>query len=128
MTHQISYRIYYEDTDAGGIVYHAKYLHFGERARTEFMREIGHQHSSMAVMFVVRRIEIDYLAPGRLDDLVTVKTSLQNISRAAITMSQDFYVGDKVLAKSVVVIVCVGRESLRPVSIPDEIKSKIGIE
>jgi len=125
MTHEISYRVYYEDTDAGGVVYHANFLRFSERARTEWLREIGFNQSNLDVLFVVRRIEIDYLAPGKLDHIITVKTTLQNISRASITLNQDFYEGEKLLAKSVVVIVCVGRDEIRPVSIPDEIRAKM---
>lgn len=124
-SHQITYRVYYEDTDAGGVVYHANFLRFSERARTEWLRDLGFDQSTLDVLFVVRRIEIDYLAPGRLDHLITVKTSLQNISRASITLNQDFYEGETLLAKSVVVIVCVGRKEIRPVSIPDEIRKRI---
>ena len=125
MSHEISYRVYYEDTDAGGVVYHANFLRFSERARTEWLREIGFDQSGLDVLFVVRRIEIDYLAPGRLDHIITIKTGLQNISRASITLTQDFYEGENLLAKSIVVIVCVGRNELRPVSIPDEIRKKM---
>ncbi len=125
MPHKISYRVYYEDTDAGGVVYHANFLRFAERARTEWLREIGFNQSNLEVLFVVRKIEIDYLSPGKLDDVITVKTSLQNISRASITLNQDSYIGEKLLAKSIVVIVCVGRKELTPVSIPDEIKEKM---
>jgi len=123
--HEISYRVYYEDTDAGGVVYHANYLRFAERARTEWLRELGFNQSGLDVLFVVRRVEIDYLAPARLDHVLTIKTSLQNISRASITLEQDFYSDGKLMAKAIVVIVCVGRKELRPVSIPDEIRNKM---
>lgn len=124
MAHEISYRVYYEDTDAGGVVYHANYLRFSERARTEWLRELGFDQSKLDVLFVVRKIDIDYLSPAKLDHVITVKTSMENISRASFTLQQDFYEGEKLLAKSVVVIVCVGRNELRPVSIPDDIRKK----
>ena len=123
--HQISYRVYYEDTDAGQIMYHGQFLAFAERARTEWLRELGFNQSNLEVLFVVRRIEIDYLSPIRLDDIVTIKTSLQNISRASITLEQDFYASERLLANLSVVIVCVGRKELRPVSIPEEIRQKM---
>ena len=125
MTHQIDFRVYYEDTDAGGIVFYGNYLRFAERARTEWLRELGFNQSNLPVLFVVRKVEIDYLAPAKLDDVVTVKTSLQNMSRASITLQQDFYVEEKILAKSSIVLVCVSRDEIRPVSLPDEIKEKL---
>lgn len=125
MTHQIDFRVYYEDTDAGGIVYNGNYLRFAERARTEWLRELGFTQSNLPVLFVVRKVEIDFLSPAKLDDLVTVKTSLQNISRASITLEQNFYVGEKQLARIIVVIVSVSREEFRPVSLPEDIKAKI---
>src|SRR5580704_17211033 len=76
--HHYAVRVYYEDTDAGGVVYHATYLRFAERARTEALRDLGVPHSEMTsqheVMFVVRRVKVDYLGPARLDDSLVVVT------------------------------------------------------
>ena len=124
MIHKINFRVYYEDTDAGNVVFYSNYLKFAERARTEWLRELGFSQSNLDVLFVVRKVEIEYLHPARLDDEVTVETSLQNMSRASITLTQNFYCGSKELAKMNVVLVCVSRE-IKPTSIPQEIKEKI---
>lgn len=124
MPHKIDYRVYYEDTDAGGVVYHANFLRFAERARTEWLREVGFNQSELDIVFVVRNLEIEYLAPGRLDDLLTVETSLQNIGRASITLSQDFIKNGKKIALMKVVLVTVSRNDIKPVGVPEEIKAK----
>lgn len=86
-------RVYYEDTDAGGVVYHASYLRFAERARTEALRELGISHSEMverfAVMFMVRRVEIDYLRAARLDESLTVVTEALAVRGASVLLRQD---------------------------------------
>ena len=125
MSHKIDFRVYYEDTDAGGVVYHASYLRFAERARTEWLRELGFDQPELDVVFVVRKIEIEYMAPARLDDVISVKTSIDNLGRASFTMSQDFYRGGKKITHMKVVLVTVSRHDIKPVSIPDEIKSKM---
>lgn len=125
MGHRINYRIYYEDTDAGDVVYYANYLKFAERARTEWLRELGYNQSNLEVLFVVRKVEAEYLHPARLDDVITVETSLQNISRASITLSQDVYREEKILARMSIVLVCVSRKEIRPAGIPEEIKTKM---
>ncbi len=125
MTHKINFRVYYEDTDAGGVVYHSNYLNFAERARTEWLREVGFTQSELDVIFVVRNIEIEYLSPARLDDEVRVETGLQNIGRASITLTQDFYKGEKKLALMKLVLVTVSRNEIKPVSVPEEIKNKL---
>lgn len=124
MTHKIKFRVYYEDTDAGNVVFYGNYLKFAERARTEWLRDLGFNQSNLDVLFVVRKVEIEYLHPARLDDEITVETSLQNMSRASITLTQNFYLGSKELTKMNVVLVCVSKE-IKPVSIPEEIKEKI---
>jgi len=91
--HAYGVRVYYEDTDAGGIVYHANYLRFAERARTEALRAMGVPHAAMAeqfnVMFVVRRIEVDYQRPARLDDSLTVVTESLRVGGASVLLRQD---------------------------------------
>ena len=85
--------MYYEDTDAGGIVYHANYLRFAERARTEALRAMGIPHAEMVrqfgLMFVVRRIEVDYQRPARLDDSLTVVTESVEVGGASLVLRQD---------------------------------------
>jgi len=90
--HFLPIRVYYEDTDAGGIVYHAGYLRFAERARSEFLRVIGWEHERMlretGLGWVVRRAEIDFKAPARLDDALTVATWLAEMSGASMRAVQ----------------------------------------
>ena len=91
--HRYAVRVYYEDTDAGGVAYHATYLRFAERARTEALRDAGIPHAELlerfTLMFVVRRIEVDYLLPARLDDSLTVITEPLSVGGATVTLRQD---------------------------------------
>ena len=88
-------RVYYQDTDAGGIVYHANYLNFAERARTEALRAMGVPHVEMVrqfgVMFVVRRLQIDYQRPARLDEEIRIETRVIAVGGASATLRQDFW-------------------------------------
>src|ERR1700743_2725756 len=92
-THRYPVRVYYEDTDAGGVVYHATYLRYAERARTEALRDLGIPHAELVerytLMFMVRRIEVDYLRPARLDDSLTVVTEPLAVGGASMTLRQD---------------------------------------
>ena len=85
-------RIYFQDTDAGGVVYHANYVNFMERARTEWLRDLGFSHMDMmnqlGVMFVVRSIKLDYLKPAQLDDLLSVTARIKDIGRSRVTLDQ----------------------------------------
>ncbi|MGH7152972.1 MAG: tol-pal system-associated acyl-CoA thioesterase [Acetobacteraceae bacterium] len=91
--HRYALRVYYEDTDAGGIVYHANYLRFAERARTEALRVLGIPHAELVrehnLMFVVRRIKVDYLRPARLDDQVVIVTEPVAMRAASVVLRQD---------------------------------------
>lgn len=126
--HTVSYRVYYEDTDAGGIVYYGNYLKFAERARTDALRTIGiHQkelRETEGVFFVVRQCHVDYLAPGRLDDIFTVQTTLHEIGKTRMSMHQSVQVQGKEIATLKVVAVCVG-ENARPHPLPDSIRHAI---
>lgn len=130
MTHQFSIRIYYEDTDAGGVVYYGNYLKFAERGRTEWLRELAIHQSELraeqGIFFVVRHCEADYLAPAKLDDELIIETSLLELGNASITMQQDVQrVADKrLLTQMKVTVVCVN-EQLRPVRIPQDIRVRL---
>lgn len=91
--HRYPVRVYYEDTDAGGVVYHATYLRYAERARTEALRDAGIPHAEMlerfTLMFVVRRVEVDYLRPAHLDDSLIVVTEPLSVGGASVTLRQD---------------------------------------
>ncbi len=110
--HAIQVRVYYEDTDAEGIVYYANYLKFAERGRTEFLRAIGYgHHQALAehkLVLVVRRAEIEYLAPAKLDDWLDISTEVVDFRNSSLTMKQTIRCKDKVLAEITVLIVAVG--------------------
>ncbi len=120
------YRIYYEDTDAGGVVYYANYLKFFERARTDFLRASNISQNQLLqsekLIFVVRRCEIDYVSPAKLDDLVEVSVFVEKIGGASINMKQEMSVDGKILSRLNVEIVSVDAESFRPKKISQELK------
>ena len=123
-----AFRIYYEDTDAGGIVYYANYLKFAERARTELLRSLGFENKSLmdqdGILFVVRRIEADYHASARLDDMVTVRTGAIQIKNSSFTMKQEFYCGGTLLCSLLVQLVCVNLQK-RPVRVPENLRQAL---
>jgi acyl-CoA thioester hydrolase len=117
----LTLRVYYEDTDAGGIVYYANYLRFLERARTEVLRELGHsQHEWLAqgVAFVVHRVEADYRLPARLDDLLTVHTQIASLGRAQLMFSQCIRRDDVVLLDAKIRLACIDPVAGKPRVIP----------
>lgn len=97
-SHRFPIRVYYEDTDAGGVVYHANYLRFAERARTEFLRDLGHDHGRLAreegLHFVVRACAVDFRRPARLDDALTVVTEVARIAGARLDLAQSVMPAD----------------------------------
>jgi acyl-CoA thioester hydrolase len=113
-THVLPIRIYFEDTDFTGYVYHANFLKFCERGRSDFIRLLGIEHQGLAspeagepAVFVVRRIEIDYLKPGRLDDVLEVVTRCAQIGGASLVLDQDVRRGETLLARARVTVVLV---------------------
>jgi acyl-CoA thioester hydrolase len=122
--HRYALRVYYEDTDAGGIVYHANYLRFAERARTEALRDLGVPHAEMLrkfnLMFVVRRVELDYLSPARIDDSLIVETEVLAVRGASATLRQSVQGPDGPCAVITVKLACVSPEGNRPGRIPPQ--------
>ncbi len=114
-------RVYYEDTDAGGIVYYANYLKYFERARTEWLRGLGIDQSQLATterrLFVVRNVEIQYRKPARLDDELVIHTRIKHLGRASIRFEQRALHGEELLCQALVTICCVEATSLRPVDL-----------
>jgi acyl-CoA thioester hydrolase len=115
-THILPIRVYFEDTDFAGLVYHANFLKFIERGRTDFIRLLGIHHQALAnpedgepAVFVVRRIEIDYLKPGRLDDMLEVITRCATIGGASLVLDQEVLRGESILAKARVTVVLVSK-------------------
>jgi acyl-CoA thioester hydrolase len=110
-THLFPVRVYFEDTDAGGIVYHARYLHFMERARTEMMRCLTIPHAQMTadhgVLFAVRKCEIDYLSPARLDDSLEVLTRIAEIGGASLIATQWVRRNQETLVQARIRLACI---------------------
>lgn len=121
--YRLSLRVYYEDTDAGGVVYHARYLAFAERARTEALREAGVPHADLAaghgLSFVVRRAEIVYLRPARLDDEIVVATGPWTMGGASLDVQQRFEAAGQDVAALDIKLACVRQADGRPARIPD---------
>lgn len=109
-TNQLSVRIYYEDTDFSGNVYHASYLKFFERGRTEWLRELGLFHSELAkdgLAFAVRHMDIEFIKPARIDDLLTVETEFASVSGARVQLTQTVRRADTILAAAKVTVVTI---------------------
>ncbi|MFZ7175293.1 tol-pal system-associated acyl-CoA thioesterase [[Pasteurella] aerogenes] len=125
-------RVYYEDTDAGGVVYHASYLHFFERARTEYLRQLGFSQqillAEMQLAFVVKTMEIDYCYPARLDDLLLVETLVEEVKGVTIRFVQTLKRNETILCKSAVKVACVDLGKMKPVAIPAGIKAEFQIK
>ncbi len=121
-THQ--FRVYYEDTDAGGVVYHANYLNFFERTRTEWLRSKGLQQSEMrketGVILAIRNMNIDFVLPARLDDLLTVSTEVISHSKVSMQVQQEMHVEGILVAKAQVQIVSLNAEKFKPMRFPTQ--------
>lgn len=123
-------RVYYEDTDAGGIVYYANYLRFAERARTEFIRALGCTQvealeADDSFGFAVRKCEIEYLKPAVLDDLLIVSAKVSKIGGASLEIEQEICRGEEVLVTLKVTVVYISLKKKRPVKIPLDLVGKI---
>lgn len=128
MPHSLPIRVYYEDTDLAGVVYYANYLRFIERGRTEALRVAGIDQSRMkaeqGLVFVVRRIEADYLSPARFDDLLEVETSVETLRGASVDMAQQVMRGGQCLFRARVGIACMGTNG-RPARLTPEVREAI---
>ncbi len=124
-------RVYIEDTDAGGIVYYVNYLKFMERARTEWLRSLGFQHylvSAEPVFFVVRRAEVDYRQPARLDDELTATAQIVRQGRASLFFRQRILRAGVVLADGHIEVACVDRDTLKPRALPSTLSALLKLE
>ena len=115
-------RVYWEDTDAGGVVYHAQYLAFLERARTEWLRscgyEQGHMSENIDMVFAVRSMNIEFLKPAKLDDLLTVRITLSECRRASFTAQHEIWRGQELLLTGSALIACLSASKFKPKAIP----------
>lgn len=128
-TFRINVRIYWEDTDAGGIVYHSNYLRYMERARTEMLRALGFEQNAMRLsgepIIVVSKLEIAYRRPAKLDDLLTVETTIDSMRRASIVFHQVIRRGDELLTDARVQCASVDASRGVPVEFPETIREAL---
>jgi len=128
-TYSFPVRVYYENTDAGGVVYHAEYLKFLERARTEWLRHLGFDHQALGrnhkVVFVVSSMAIDFVKPARLDDMVAVSVQLESLGKVRSVFVQEVRREDEVLVKAKVTVACLTVDSFKPVEIPEPLRRKM---
>jgi tol-pal system-associated acyl-CoA thioesterase len=122
-------RVYFENTDAGGVVYHGEYLKFLERARTEWLRHLGYDHQALArdhrALFVVTALVIDFVRPARLDDNLAVSVRLESLGKVRCVFAQEVRRDDEVLVKARVTVASVTGEALKPVEIPEGLRKKM---
>lgn len=125
MIHTYPIRVYYEDTDMGGVVYYANYLRYIERARSDWVRRLGNDQNAMrdaGIVWVVRRIEADYLAAARFGDELVVETTMLNITSARLVMEQRVRRAEVMIFRAEVTAVCMNSAG-RPVRLPAEIRA-----
>jgi acyl-CoA thioester hydrolase len=123
--HELRQRVYFEDTDFSGRVYHARYLHFMERGRSDYLRLLGIHHIELAtkgLSFAVSRIEIDFLAAAHIDDVVTVRTTVQELKGARIVLAQKILLVARPLIKATVTVALVLGEKGRPVRLTENVR------
>lgn len=118
-------RVYYEDTDSGGVVYYANYLKFLERGRTEFLRALGFEQQKLleetGLAFAVRSVAAEYLKPAKLDDLLEVRTRIEDLGRAQVTFAQSILRGDEILLTATVRVACLVLAKGKPAAMPREL-------
>lgn len=128
-TFRFPVRVYYEDTDAAGVVYYANYLKFMERARTEWLSSLGFELAALGeaagVAFVVHRLEIDYRSPARLGDRLAATLTLRELTRVRMVMWQQVLRGEQAIADARVTLACVDRANWRPARIPGNLFERL---
>ena len=123
-------RVYYEDTDFSGVVYHARYLHFFERGRTEALRECGVTHTELLarpepLVFAVRKMTTEWIVPARVDDMLEVRTSFASVKGARMLLDQEIWRGETLLARAAVEAVCMTPGG-KPRRLPADVAGKFG--
>lgn len=124
---RLDIRVYYEDTDAGGVMYYANYLKFFERGRTEWLRRLGVNQSELAAkehrLFVIKKVEIQYRKPARLDDLLVIHSQITRLGRASIHFDQSAFCGGELLCESSIQVGCVDANTFRPAGLTHELRT-----
>ena len=127
-THKVNFRVYYEDTDAGGIVYHSNFLKFAERGRCEMLRDLGYECSKfeeeLGMMYVLKHADIEYKKPARLDDLLEVQTKLAFMRNTSFQMHQSVHKDGQEICTMLITLVCVDTNTIKPVRLPDILRKK----
>ncbi|MGB8338217.1 MAG: tol-pal system-associated acyl-CoA thioesterase [Burkholderiales bacterium] len=119
-------RVYYEDTDAGGVVYHAQYLNFMERARTEWLRHLGFDQTRLAdeqgIIFVAYAVQVKFAKPARLNDMLQVTASIESARHFSLVFAQKILRADEILTRASVSIACLNTLTLKPVALPANLR------
>ena len=121
-------RVYYEDTDAGGVVYYANYLKFFERARTEMLRAMGYEQDQLmadGIIFVVRSVQVDYLIPARFNEQLQVSADFSDAKKASLDFEQEITRGDEVLCRGIIRIACLDAQTMSPKAIPEHLLEQL---
>jgi len=125
-------RVYYEDTDAGGVVFYANYLKFYERARTEMLRAMGFEQDELiakeSIIFVVRSVQVDYLMPAKFNEMLQVTATISHVKSASLTFEQTVMREGKLLSKATIRIACLDSNTMRPKVIPNILKQSLNNE
>lgn len=125
-------RVYYEDTDAGGVVYHSQYLNFLERARTEWLRHLGYEQTTLRdelqIVIVVHSLDIQFKKPARFNDYLTVNLSILDLGRSSIQFAQKILRNDETLIEAKVRVACVNTDTFKPTGIPAPILQAISLK
>ena len=125
-------RIYYEDTDAGGVVYHTNYIKFMERARTEWLRSLGFEQDELrdnhGVIFAVRSVQVDYFLPAKFNDELMVSSEVIKFGKASITIEQEVIRKDSLLCKGTIKVATLDNKSFRPKAMPDTLYEQLQIK
>lgn len=128
MPFELPIRVYYEDTDAGGIVYHSNFLKFFERARTEMLRSMSFEQDQLmgqGIAFVVKHLAIDYQLPAKFNDLLTVVSRITQVKRASVVFDQQIFSSSgNLICTAEVVVVCIDHQSMKATAIPDNISKE----
>jgi acyl-CoA thioester hydrolase len=129
--YSLTLRVYYEDTDAGGVVYYANYLKFYERCRTEYLRELGFEQDQLineyGIVFVVRHVDVDYLRPALFNDELIVDLKVVKMAKVSIVFEQTVVAKrdlETIINKAKIIVVCVDKTVFRATAIPDAIKNQ----
>jgi len=129
VTHRLTIRVYYEDTDLAGVVYYANYLRFIERGRSEALRDLGIDQTALkrdlGVVFVVRRLSVDYLAPAVFDDVLEIRTRVTRLRGASVEMAQEVWRAGECLNRAALTIACMDSVG-RPKRLPEDVRDRLG--